>query len=68
MRMESMKNSRVLIKALVFAGIFFSCIFLAAVPADGAMTIVPGDGKITISIDGELFTEYIYTADDYPTL
>jgi hypothetical protein len=43
-------------------------VLLATGPANGEMTVEPGEGTITVSIDGEIFTEYIYTAYDYPTL
>jgi len=36
--------------------------------ADGKVEFVPGDGKVTVNIDGQLFTEYIFQGHTKPVL
>jgi hypothetical protein len=41
---------------------------LGTVAADDKVELVPGDGKVTVKLDGELFTEYIYEGHSKPIL
>ena len=36
--------------------------------ADGKVTLQPGKGKVTVNIDGQLFTEYVYKGYEKPIL